>query len=137
MKMLPNSYLLAIGLLLLVSSCKKSSTATQVLGKWNILSDSMYVGAGTANNKVAIHVNRGDYFNFSSDGHIYMLENSIFDTISYSLSSNFIVVPGFEDEQVTGTGLISYQLNKFVLSISTGYSPTPGGTFGKTVHLTR
>lgn len=136
MKSLLNSLLALVAFLIFNLSCQKNNnTPTSILGKWNIQIDSTYTGVGAGNHQVTYYGQLGDYFNFSSDGHIYSSENSIRDTLSYSVSSDSIMIPYFGGGGI-GKGLIT-SASTHSLIISSGYFFTPGGTFGRTVYLTR
>ncbi len=76
----------------------------------------------------------GDYFNCSSDGHVYIMENSISDTLAYTADSDSILIENFGSGE--GKGKFKSALTK-TLIITSGILMTPGGTFTRTVYLTR
>lgn len=137
MKSLLNSLIAIAVLLIFISSCKKSASNApeSIIGKWNIQKDSTYTGVGLGNHQVTYNGQTGDHFNFSSNGHIYSMENSILDTLSYSINSDSVMIPYFVGDAV-GKGLIAYP-SIHTLIISSGYFLTPGGVFGRTVYLYR
>ncbi|MEO7119627.1 MAG: hypothetical protein ABIY62_00945 [Ginsengibacter sp.] len=123
------------GILILGSSCsKKSNAPTSILGKWNIKIDSSYAGGGLGNHEVSYVGQSGDYFNFKSDGHVYIRENSILDTLIYTLSSDSILIQnfGFRERKCRVPSPSTYNL-----VITSGLFITPGGEFGRTVYLAR
>jgi hypothetical protein len=135
MKSLVNFLLLAFALVIFQFSCTKSNNTPQsIMGKWNIKIDSSYVGVASNNHKIVYIGQSGDYFNFSSDGHVYIKENSILDTLIYALSSDSIWIKNFG----SGVGKGQFQTaSTRNLIISSGYFYSPAGAFGRTVFLTR
>jgi hypothetical protein len=135
MKYFLNLLFIAAGLVVFELSCTKSNNISQsIIGKWNIQIDSFYVGVGLNNHKVAYVGQSSDYFNFSSDGHVYIKENSILDTLIYTLRSDSILLNNFG----SGIGKGKFQAGlSGDLIISSGYIYTPGGIFGRTVFLKR
>jgi len=135
MKPFLNSIFFILGVLILGTSCtKKNDAPTSILGKWNIKIDSSFTGGGFANHEASYVGQAGDFFNFNSDGYIYIKENSIFDTLNYTLSSGSLMVQNF------GYGEGKCQVSSSTtnsLKISSGYFTTPNGEFGRTVYLTR
>jgi hypothetical protein len=129
----------AICLSIVVSSCKKTSTnvwnqTSSIVGIWHIQVDSMFVGAGYNNRELSYVGKSDDHFTFSSDGHVYISENSILDTLAYVLSSDSLFVQNFGP----GEGKCRLPASPTeTLRISSGYIFTPGGTFGRTVYLAR
>ena len=106
-----------------------------IIGKWNIHSDSTYSGVGFTNHLVIYSGQPGDYFNFNNRGYVYTKENSILDTLRYSMSSDSIMIPDFRSGG-TGEGLIP-SFATHALVIRSGFFLTPGGIFGRHVYLTR
>lgn len=138
MKSLLNPLFLIVVFLIFLSSCKKSSpfTLDSIIGKWNIQRDSTSVGVGSGYHRVIYSGQPGDYFNFTPDGHIYSMENSILDTFSYTISSGSIMIPDFGYGGGVGKGRFQSSSDRS-LTISSGYIITPGGIFGRTVSLKR
>lgn len=123
------------GVLILGSSCtKKSDSPTSILGKWNIKIDSSSTGVGSGYHPVAYVGQPGDYFNFKSDGHVYISENSVLDTRMYTLSSDSIVIQNFSFAE--GKCRVPSP-STHNLVITSGHFITPGGDFGRTVYLAR
>lgn len=135
MKSLSNSLFVIIIFFILLPSCKKIGPES-VIGKWNIQKDSTYAGVGIGNHQVIYSGQPDDYFNFTSDGHIYSMENSILDTLSYTISSDSVMIPDFGYGGGIGKGKIQSS-STHSLIISSGYFLTPGGIFGRTVYLKR
>lgn len=138
MKSLLNPLFLIVVFLIFLSSCKKSSSLTleSIIGNWNIQRDSTYAGIGSGNHQVIYSGLPGDYFNFTSDGHIYYMENLIPDTLSYTVSSGSVIIPDFGYGGGIGKGKIQSS-STHSLIIGSGYLLTPGGIFGRTVYLKR
>ncbi|HET7117572.1 MAG TPA: hypothetical protein VFI29_13835 [Hanamia sp.] len=124
---------IAVVLIFNLSCQKNNDTPTSILGKWNIKIDSTYKGVGLGNHQVTYYGLPGDYFNFSTDGHLYTRENSILDTLNYTISSDSIIIPDFSGGEV-GKGLIAFPPGHSLI-IRSGYFATPGGVFGRTVYL--
>lgn len=140
MKPLLNSFFLFVVFFIFLSSCKKISPITfkSISGKWNIQKDTTYPGVGIMNHQVVYSGQRGDYFNFTSDGHIYIRENSILDTLTYTISSDSITIPAFGDGAGNGVGKGQFQSpSTRSLIIRSEYMLTPGGILGRTVVLKR
>ena len=135
MKPFLNLLFIILGVLILGPSCaKKNDAPTSILGKWNIKIDSSYTGGGFTNHEASYVGQAGDFFNFNSDGHIYIKENSIFDTLNYTLSSGALIVQNFGYDE--GKCQVSSPTTNSLI-ISSGYFITPNGEFGRTVYLTR
>jgi hypothetical protein len=137
MKSLLNSILFIFIPFILFSSCKKESSIIResISGKWNIKKDSTYAAIGYNNHEVIYYGQTHDYFNFTSDGHVYIRENSVLDNLTYNINSDSIVIPDFGYKN--GIGKARFQSSAHCLTITTGYFFTPGGIFGRTVYLER
>jgi hypothetical protein len=135
MKSLLNLLYVFVVFFIFFSSCKKVEPES-IIGKWNIQRDSTYAGIGSNNHSVIYSAQPGDYFNFASDGHIYSRENSMLDTLSYTLSSGSVMISNFGYEGGVGTGKIKSS-STHSLIISAGNLITPGGVFRRTVSLKR
>jgi hypothetical protein len=128
------------GVSLCLYSCKKDSNSGKIsiTGKWNLVSDT--VNAGVNNGVPVIYKGQpGNYFNFSADGHLYIKEGAVLDTVSYNVvSANQVSIAafmsmadgGFETCQLTGL-----TANSAVI-VSPLFSP-PGGPQQRKVGLTR
>jgi hypothetical protein len=112
---------------------------SSIVGKWNIVADDQYVGVGINNHKVSYIGKAGDYFDVRSDGHIYVKEDFVLDTLAYTVqSSQSIIIAGF-GAILNGTpevSTISYLSPTFV-TIKAPAIITPGGAFGRTITLSR
>ncbi len=107
------------------------SPSPSVLGKWTVLSDNQYTGVGLNNHQVTFTGQSGDYFDFRTNGKVYIKEGSSFDTLSYKLLS---------DTTVSITSFGSFYIRHLTVHNATLFSPlviTPGGAFGRTVGLNR
>jgi hypothetical protein len=130
--------LFVIVFFILLSSCKKSASIVpgSIVGKWNIQKDSIYTGVGNNNQKVIYSGQPDDYFNFTSDGNLYTRENSILDTLSYTINSDSVIIQDFGYGGGIGKGQFQSSATHSLI-ISSGYLLTPGGIFGRTVYLKR
>ena len=137
MKKFLNLLLLITGLLIFNLSCKKNSDSpNSILGKWNIQIDTFFVGEGASNHERIYYGQLGDYFDFNSDGHLYTRENSVVDTLDYTLSSDSIIIQNFSDGYEGKCLFKSPSAHNIV--ISSGYfNFFGGGTFGRSIYLFR
>lgn len=135
MKSSLNSLSQFIVFFIFLSSCKKIGPES-IIGKWNIQKDLTYVEVGSNNHSVTYSGQPDDYFNFTSDGHLYSSENSILDTLSYTVSSGSVMIPDFGYGGGVGKRKIQSS-STHSLIISSGNLITPGGVFGRTVSLKR
>ncbi len=131
--------LIPVSLMLFLNACKKQPVQASILGKWIILSDSTYVGVGANNHPVNYTGVAGDYFDFRNDGFAYTKEGPVLDTLSYKLVSNTSMI--IEDFGAILNGVPeTSSINKLTtheLLIAAPRVITPGGVFGRTVHLSR
>ena len=125
-------------------SCKKSSlsandTQAIILKKWNLLNDSTFIGVGLNNHPVNYTGQPGDYFDFKTDGYLYIKEGQLLDTLSYTLTSDTTIL-------IASFGIIFNSVPEIVhitnlgthrVTINTPFILTPGGIFGRKVNLTR
>jgi hypothetical protein len=121
-------------------SCKKSSTnpTGEIVGKWNIRVDSTASGIGPVQSMHVYVGASGDYFDFRSDGKLYIKEGATLQTFRYKqVTANKITISmvGSRDiyencfiDAVTPT---SATINFFPQLIN------PGGNTTKVVYLTR
>ncbi len=137
-------YLLIFACILLcLNSCLKDSTlpyqSGSLIGKWNIVSDSTYVGVGYNNHPVDYAGKPGDYFNFTSNGIIYTKEGDVLDTLSYSLSADTGIVISSFGAILNGVPAVSKFKNftDHSLIIASPVALTPGGIFSRKVYLSR
>jgi hypothetical protein len=116
-----------------------SKENTTLSGKWNILSDSSFSGVGVSNHAVNYTGQIGDYFDFKPDGELFIEENGKLDMLSYAFTSDStITIDSFLNDAngVSETcDITDLTINHAI--ISTPILETPGGTFGRKVHLTR
>ena len=131
--------LITASLMLCLYACKKDGSQPSLIGKWNIVSDSTYVGAGLSNHQVDYMGQPGDYFDFTSNGTVYTKEGSILDTLSYNLVSNTEIVIGAFGLIANGVPAISHITNftSYTINIASPVDLTPGGIFGRKIRLSR
>jgi hypothetical protein len=137
MKPALNSILVIAGLLIFILSCNKNKDKpASIFGKWSIQIDTSFVGVGAFNHEVIYSGKPGDYFNFNPDGHIYTKEDSVLDTLTYTLSSDSILIKNFSSGY-EGEGLFRSPSTNHIV-ISSGYfNFYGGGTFGRAIYLYR
>ncbi len=141
-------HIISLGLTALITffliSCEKNSLSANdiqatLLKKWNILNDSTFIGVGVNNRPLNYAGQTGDYFDFRTDGYIYIREGTILDTLSYSLTSDTTIL-------ISSFGIISNgvpeisritNLTAHGVTIKAALVITPGGVFGRKVNLTR
>ena len=108
-------------------------------GKWQILLDTQYVGAGAGNHLSVYHGKAGDYFDFGSGGKLAVSEAGVQNTLTYAVYPNSKIIIssfGITLNGIPDTSTIS-ELTPHTISIGSHFFPTPGGTFGRKVMLTR
>ncbi len=144
------SLLIIAGLLLCVG-CKKElssvgksqsqsvSDPSPIDGKWNLISDSTFVGVGQTNHAVNYTGQPGDYFIFNADGVIYTKEGSVLDTLSYKILSDSTMTIAFFGIGINYAPSISHVSSFTADSIIINAPPlvTPAGIFGRRVSLRR
>jgi hypothetical protein len=126
------------------TSCKKDSSLSQkenhgILGKWNVITDSSFAGVGADNRPLYYTGREGDYFDFSSNGRLYVKENNIVNTYNYTSTSPATLIIdlfGISINGVPDSTVITYETPHTII-VYTPFIMTPGGTFGRKVHLWR
>ncbi len=113
------SFGLAIFAVCCCSACNKNSVSNAaILGTRNIMNDSSFDGGGADNHAVAYSGRQDDYFDFAANGILYTKEGSVFDTLSYHLtSSTTIIISSFglilngvpETSQITSLTATAWQ----------------------------
>jgi hypothetical protein len=70
-------------------SCSKSNGNPQITGKWKILNDSTsFTGAAGAQSYYTNYIGKeGDYYDFRTDGKMYVKESASLDTMAYEIYS--------------------------------------------------
>lgn len=116
-------------------SCRKSSTPqSPIVGRWNIVSDSVYAGVGVSNHLTVYNGKPGDFFEFAQGESIRMNEGIVLQISTYTFNKDSVIIYEFDDG-LPGKGKLSPAAD--TLTITTGYFYTPGGAIGRTVHLLR
>ena len=125
-------------------SCKKdfvpaNDLHASIIGKWNILNDSTFTGVGVSNHAVNYTGQTGDYFDFRTDGYIYIKENTTLDTLSYSITSDTTIIIASFGIIINGVPEVSRVTNLTAdgVTISAPFIVTPGGAFGRKINLKR
>jgi hypothetical protein len=86
-------YISGILLVTLFYSCSKSgSSPITINGDWNLVKDSVVQVISAANvtpdTTINIYDKAGDYYNFSSNGKLYMRVDGFADTATYTMQQN-------------------------------------------------
>jgi len=125
-------------------NCKKNSVSandmnTSILGNWDILNDSAFVGVGVNNHQASYIGQTGDYFDIRTDGFIYIKEGSDLDTLKYNLTSDSTIVIASFGLIANGVPEISQitDLTAHSATINAPTAITPGGEFWRKVILKR
>ena len=133
--------LIAAGLLLCLYACTKNGDTinlASITGKWNILTDSTYAGAGSSNHPVNYSGRAGDYFNIIANGVIYTKEGVVLDTLNYTMvGDTAMVITAFG---IIANGVPSVSHITFTghnLTITSPKALTPGGVFWRKTSLVR
>jgi hypothetical protein len=156
---LPLAALSFLTFLLNFTACTKSaksslSTQNEQLGAgdWNLVSDSTFEGVAQNNHPVDYAGQPGDYFSFTTDGHVYTSEGGVLDTLTYKVvSETGIIISDFgayfngvpDTSTITGLGASSLTTNNGMnttaqtIVIESPFFPTPGGVFWRKVTLSR
>jgi len=89
-------------------ACSKSSNNTPgITGKWAIINDSTrFIGTDTIPTYHSNYIGQpSDYFDFRTDGNMYVKEAALLDTMPYEVLANNQVrctpAPGFNDTYTT------------------------------------
>jgi hypothetical protein len=129
-------------LVVFLCACKKSNSETipgAIIAKWNIVSDSTYTGVGANNVPLNYKGQAGDYFDIRANGFIYTKEDTVLDTLSYSLKSgNQITIQSFGatlNNVPAVSNITNLTAHSAIISSPVLYSP--GGVFGRKITLTR
>ena len=138
------SLILTAFLVLLLISCKKEIGSVDlnhadILGKWNVLNDSTFIGAGVNNHPINYIGQSGDYFDFRSDDNLYIKEGNFFDTLSYRQTSGTTIIItsfGATSNGVTEASSIT-NVTAHSVTITAPFILTPGGKLGREVNLIR
>jgi hypothetical protein len=131
--------LLLTSFLISCSKIKRAQVSADILGQWNVISDSSIAGVGINNHAINVIGQPGDYFNFSANGSLYIKEGLNFDTLKYKLiTESRIVIDGF-GATLNGIQDTSYITN-LTLHTAVVSSPlviTPDGEVQRKVTLSR
>jgi hypothetical protein len=151
---LPFVKLSFLAALLYLTACSKSHTSpngNEQLAEWILVTDSTFEGVAQNNHPVDYTGQPGDYFSFTTDGHVYTKEGEVLDTLTYTMvSSTGIIISDFgaivngvpDTSTITGLGSNSLIANtgNFLdqtIVIESPFFLTPGGEFWRKVTLSR
>jgi hypothetical protein len=143
-----------LAFLLNLTACTKSakpslSTENEQLGAgdWNLVTDSTFEGVAQNNHAVDYTGRPGDYFSFTTDGHVYTREGEVLDTLTYKvvsdstiIISDFGVIANGVPDTSTITGLTvnnGLDITGQTIVIESPFFLTPGGEFWRKVTLSR
>ena len=137
------------------TACTKSaksslSTENEQLGPgaWNLVTDSTFEGIAQNNHPVDYTGQPGDYFNFTTDGHVYTREGGLLDTLtSKMVSDSTIIISDFgltingvpPTDTIKGLGVnsLTTAATGQTITIESPWFPTPAGLFWRKVTLSR
>jgi hypothetical protein len=141
-----------LAILLYLTACAKTAVPSNngmasLTGRWNLVNDSTYGGAGSSNRLTGYTGVAGDYFNFSNNGNAFTKEGTVLDTLTYRMVSDTSII-------ISNFGLILNGIpdtsNIAGLKANNGLAPvvqviviesplflTPGGEFWRKVTLSR
>jgi len=114
-------------------------TQNLLAGKWNVVTDTVYAGVNTGGNPAVYVGQPGDYFDFATDGHVYIKEGATLDTLTFQL------VSGTQINIVSFTAMFKNQIETCLISPITSHStgiispllPLPAGPQQRIVSLSR
>jgi hypothetical protein len=154
----PSGKLPLLAILLYLTACTKTTVSSNEgesaspANKWNLVTDSTFEGVGLANHPVDYTGEPGDYFSFSTNGHVYTKEGNVLDTLTYQqFSASTIFISDFgiigngipDTSTITGLGTNSLTANNGsdptpqTIVIESPFAITPGGEFWRKVTLSR
>lgn len=119
-------------------SCKKEA-AVSIMGTWNLVSDAVTSGIGLNVKTYSYTGVPGDYFDFRTDGKLYIKEGFNSDTLNYTLlPDNKITISSF-GWVINGVPVESdiVMLTANHVSIHVPNISNPGGVYERTVSLDR
>ncbi len=149
----PSAKLFFLAVVFCFVACTKSATSSTENnqngpGHWNLVSDSTFEGVAQNNHPVDYTGQLGDYFSFTTDGHLYTREGGVPDTLTYKMVSDSTII--ISDFAYTANGVSPTDTIKglganSLTTVTTGdtiviESPwfgTPGGLFWRKVTLSR
>jgi hypothetical protein len=142
-----------LAILLYLTACTKTGVSSNEndqaggANKWNLVTDSTFEDAGSANHPVDYTGEPGDYFSFSTNGYVYTKEGNVLDTLTYQMvSATSIIISDFglivngipDTSTITGlTGSIDSGNTADTIVIESPFFLTPGGEFWRKVTLSR
>jgi hypothetical protein len=149
----PSGKLSFLAVLLYLTACTKADVSSNqykpasLTGKWNLVNDSTFEGAGSSNHLVDYTGEAGDYFSFNTNGYVYTKESTMLDTLTYRMVSdtsivisNFgLILNGVPDTSTITilTANNGLGLTVQIIVIESPFFLTPGGEFWRKVTLSR
>jgi len=122
-----------------LTNCKKDNTAS-IIGNWSLINDSVYSNIGiytTTHNYKGLN---SDYFYFNNDGHLYIKEDRLFDTLNYRLlSNNRIIIDSIsilENGEYLPSNITTLTAHNASLEVVPDHL-NPGGTYARYINLRR
>jgi hypothetical protein len=147
---LPLIKLSIFAVLLHVTACTKTARSLNsfkpgdITGKWNLVSDSTFMGIGAGNHAFDYTGSVRDYFNFNSTGYVYTREGASLETLTYRMVldtsiiiSDFGIILNGIQETSTISGLTASNGSTQTIVIESPFISTPGGNFWRKVILRR
>lgn len=123
------------------------NSVVTLAGQWKLMKDSVAYAGGNGQTGVSSDVYNGkaaDYFDFTSDGKLYIQENGVIDTANYTINADGSIVVNYL--VYNGVPVSSYgsiitnfrQVNLTGTSVTlTSSVASPGGIQNRTINLTR
>jgi hypothetical protein len=114
------------------------TTPTSIIGKWNLVNDSLVWGVGpnvTTTNYIG---KSGDYFNFEANNKLYIKEGANLDSSVYQVMSDSTVVLDVNSERYNGIAPVSkivYTPGGVTLSSPAIFLANPGSYYLHIINL--
>ena len=118
-------------------SCKKGFTSAivenpTIVEKWNLVNDHYYIGSEATGVDRIYTGTTTDYWDFRTEGNVYIKEDASLDTLSYKLyPDNKITISSFYFGTITMSNITTLTPHSATISASSGL------VYLRTINLTR
>ena len=135
-------FILLVFFVFVYNSCSKTNSGKsgiyQILGRWNILTDSFPAGGPSMSHFETYTGRDGDYFDFDTDSNLYIKEGNHYTTSAYHITSDstITIADYFEGNNYPVTYDVT-NLTRHTVTIAIPWLYSPGGILGRIVHLSR
>jgi len=123
----------------ILNACEKSGSDV-IAGRWHVINDSSII-TGPSISYDVFDGSDDDYFNFSSNGSLYIKENSIYDTVNYQIiSPDTLLLPGigFSINGITEPSIFTIKDRRLRIVVNPpGNVITPGHQYQRIINLKR